>query len=261
MIKNSKAKIIHKKKWNDYFLFSLHSPVIASQAQPGQFIMIRITSSPHPLLRRPFSIHSKKGETVDIFFQVQGGGTFLLSQKNLLHHLDIIGPLGKGFKLDSSFQDKNIAVIGGGRGIAPLFFLAQNLRLRGSSVIILYGGKTLQDLPLKQKFEQHGFDLNCSTEDGSYGFKGLVSELLEKELKSFRPEAIFACGPEEMMKTISQIAQHHYIPAQFSLESIMGCGIGACWGCVKKIRRENKESWLKICEEGPVFNSEEIVWE
>jgi dihydroorotate dehydrogenase electron transfer subunit len=260
MIKDSRARIVGKKSWNSYYLLSLESPHIASQAQPGQFIMVRISPEPYPLLRRPFSIHSKDEKTIDIFFQVSGLGTDLLSQKEEDNIVDVLGPLGKGFNRGASLKGKDVAVIGGGRGIAPLYFLAKELRSLGASVKIFYGGKSLEDIPLKEKFEQEGFDLYCSTDDGTFGYKGFISEYLEAELEKFTPSHIFSCGPEEMMKKIARFAAKKNIPAEFSLESVMGCGFGICWGCVKRIKKNGEEGWVKICEEGPVFSSEEIIW-
>ncbi len=260
MIKDSQARIIDKKSWNNYYLFSLESPRIASQANSGQFIMIRISHHPYPLLRRPFSIHSKDEKSIDIFFQVSGSGTDLLSQKKVGDILDILGPLGKGFHGGASLNGKDVVAAGGGRGIAPLYFLAKELRSHGASVKIFYGGKSLEDIPLKEKFESEGFDLYCSTDDGSFGFKGFITEYLKTELEKFTPSRIFSCGPEEMMKKIAQFAAKKNIPAEFSLESVMGCGFGVCWGCVKRIKKNGEEGWVKICEEGPVFSSEEIVW-
>lgn len=259
-MKDSQAEIIHKQTWNEYILLEIYSPRISSQSQPGQFLMIRINPQLHPLLRRPFSIHSTKGSRIEIFFQNSGLGTSLLSRKKIHDQLDIIGPLGKGFFLDNSLREKEVVLIGGGRGIAPLFFLAQSLRTFPCGVKIFYGGKTHKDLPLKDRLEEKRFDLYCSTDDGSYGYKGYVSELFEATFPSLNPKAVFACGPEEMMKKISHLTQQQKIPAQFSLESMMGCGIGACWGCVKRIKKKGSEEWIKICEEGPVFRSEEIVW-
>lgn len=261
MIKDPKAHITHKESWKDYYLFSLESPEIASQVQPGQFIMVRTTSHSHPLLRRPFSIHSNDGNNIEIFFQISGVGTRLLSQKKENDFLDILGPLGKGFHLDTGLKGKEVAAVGGGRGIAPLYFLAHRLSDLGASVKIFYGGKTYGDLPIKEKFEKSGFAPFCSTDDGSFGFHGFVTDLLKSELGKFTPDWIFACGPEPMLKKIAQMTAPKNIPAEFSLESVMGCGFGACWGCVKRIKKGKEEGWHKICEEGPVFSGDEIIWQ
>ncbi len=261
MIKDPQARISRKETWKEYFLFSLESPQLASQAQPGQFIMVRIGDQPYPLLRRPFSIHSKSKDRIEIFFKITGLGTSLLSQRGENDSLDIIGPLGKGFSTRGDFKGKEVILIGGGRGIAPPYFLAQTLQNKGAKVKIFYGGKTLEDLPLREKIERNGFRLFSSTDDGSFGFKGLVSDFFEQEVKKQNPYYVFACGPEAMMEKIARIVQAREIPAEFSLESIMGCGIGACWGCVRRIKREDEPEWLKVCQEGPVFSAEEIIWQ
>lgn len=261
MIKDPDARITDKKSFGDYYLFSLESPRIASEAQPGQFIMVRTGPNLYPLLRRPFSIHSKDKKNIQIFFKIIGVGTSLLSQKEMKDSLDIIGPLGKGFTSGPEFKGKKVVAVGGGRGIAPLYFLAQTLRSQGASVKVFYGGKTVEDLPLKEKIARKGFDLFCSTDDGSFGFEGLVSDFFEQEIKNLNPFFIYSCGPEPMMKKIAKIAQAKKIPAEFSLESVMGCGIGACFGCVKRIKKNDDPGWLKVCQEGPVFARDEIIWQ
>lgn len=261
MVKDPQARISKKQAWKDYFLFALKSPSIATQAHPGQFLMVKVSDDhPYPLLRRPLSIHSRDKKMIEIFFKVAGTGTALLAQKKVGESLDILGPLGKGFRLDESLKEKKLFAVGGGRGIAPLYFLAQELRSLGVSIKIFYGGQTQEDLPLREKFEKSGMDLAYSTDDGSFGFKGSVTGFVEAELEKVVPSRIYACGPEAMLKKIAQISRKQNIPAELSLESLMGCGFGACWGCVKRIRRGEKEGWIKVCEEGPVFSAEEIVW-
>jgi dihydroorotate dehydrogenase electron transfer subunit len=260
MLKDPQAWITHIESWADYYLFSIDSPEIAREAQPGQFLMIKVSESVYPLLRRPLSIHSRNKGIIEIFFKVSGLGTGILSQKRANEPLDIIGPLGKGFTIDCGLKGKCAFLVGGGRGIAPLMFLAQELRSQAVSTKILYGGQTLDDLPLRENFKKEGFDIFCSTDDGSFGLKGFVTDLLQRELERTPPAAIFSCGPDAMMSKVAGVALSRHIPAQFSLETHMGCGFGACWGCVKRIRRDSKVGWVKICEEGPVFEAEEIVW-
>ena len=224
MVKDPRARIVDKKNWKSYFLLSLESPRIAAQAQSGQFIMVRVSAHTQPLLRRPFSIHSKSEKTVEIFFQITGLGTELLSQKKPEEALDIIGPLGKGFVAGEDLKGKDIALVGGGRGIAPLYFLSQKLRSYGAAARIFYGGKSQEDLPLKEKFEKEGFDLHWSTDDGSSGFKGFISDLFKTELEKFTPDRIFACGPELMMKKISLIAREKNIPQNSRLSLSWAAG-------------------------------------
>jgi len=260
MIQDPKAKIIDVQSWNDYRLFSLESPAIARTASPGQFLMVKVSEGPYPLLRRPFGIHAREAGRVDIFFQVAGKGTDILSRRCSAETIDILGPLGKGFTLDPRLKDKDVFCVGGGRGIAPIFFLSQELRALGARPVVFYGGRTKADLPIRGRFEAAGHEVLCSTDDGSFGYNGFVSRLVEEELQRRRPEFLFSCGPDPMMRAVAALTRKRGIPSEFSLESIMGCGIGACWGCVQRIRREGHEGWLKICEDGPVFPEREIVW-
>lgn len=260
MKKVTMAKITAREIWKDYIRISLKSPQIAMKAAPGQFIMIRITPNSHPLLRRPFSINSVERGDIAIFFQKSGLGTNLLSLKKKGDRLDILGPLGKGFNLKGAFSDKKITLIGGGRGIAPLFFLAQSLAGKKAKINIFYGGKTSYDLPLKEKFKAIGLNVLCSTEDGSSGYKGVITDQFSSQIRDLQPDKIYACGPEAMLKKVIGISDKENIPAEVSLESIMGCGFGACWGCVKRIKKEGEKSWMRICKEGPVFPAEQIIW-
>jgi len=264
MLKDPGAKIVGKETWSDYVLLTFESPAISALAKPGQFLMIKVSEEPYPLLRRPLGIHSRKDKTLGVFFKIAGTGTALLARKNPGETLDILGPLGRGFSLDPCLSGKTVFAVGGGRGIAPLYFLAWELLALGAAVKILYGGRTRSDLPLADKLRADGFDLALATDDGSLGRRGLVTELLEDELKAARaglPSLVCACGPDPMLKVVAVIARGRRLPAELSLESRMGCGFGACWGCVQRIRRDGADEWVKICEDGPVFPAESVVWE
>jgi dihydroorotate dehydrogenase electron transfer subunit len=260
MFQDKKAGIIKTASWGSYFLITLSAPEIARESRPGQFLMIRVSDSLNPLLRRPLSIHNRSGQEVEIFFQVAGEGTKLLAQKKAGDFLDILGPCGQGFSLKPEFKDQEIFCVGGGRGLAPLYFLARELQAAGARPVIFYGGQTLSDLPLKKRLEEAGWETYFSTDDGSFGFRGLVTRLVEKELEKRKPDYLFSCGPEAMMASLAKICQTAVLPAEFSLESIMGCGLGACWGCARKIKKNGEIKYLRICQDGPVFPAEEIIW-
>ena len=261
MLKDSTASITHTENWGTYHLLAVRSPEIAAQASPGQFIMVRTSSQYHPLLRRPFSVHAVSEDQVFIFFQNVGAGTRILGEARPGMSLDILGPLGHGFDLKGNLQGKKAALVGGGRGIAPLYFLAERLIQKRAEVRIYYGGRSQRDLALQQRFQAAGMNLICATDDGSQGFAGLVTKCLESALPSFIPDRLYACGPDAMLQAVTSLSQANGIPAELSLESIMGCGFGACWGCVHRIRKQGEESWSKICEEGPVFPADSILWE
>jgi len=254
------ARVLDVQAWDDYRLLSIASPEIGKAARPGQFVMVKVADRPFPLLRRPLSIHDADVSGIRLFFKVAGLGTEILAGKRPGDPVDILGPLGKGYTVSGSLKGTKDYLVGGGRGIAPLYFLGRELKALGAEVVVLYGGRTRRDTPLAGAFEAAGLRLLCSTDDGSFGFRGFVTELLGRELAGTPADMIYACGPDPMMKAAADAARAAGIPAELSLESLMGCGIGACWGCVHRIRGETGEGWVKICEEGPVFPAERVVW-
>jgi dihydroorotate dehydrogenase electron transfer subunit len=254
------ARVLNALSWGDYHLLAIESGALGQDARPGQFVMVKVAGSPVPLLRRPLSLHDAGPAGIEIFFKVAGRGTEILARKKPGDTVDVLGPLGNGFTVSSELTGKRTFLVGGGRGIAPLYFLARELRALGALVTVFYGGRTVLDLPLRGKFEAAGFPLHCTTDDGSCGFHGLVSQGLGRELERERADFLFACGPDAMMRTIAGTARSMGIPSEFSLEAVMGCGIGACWGCVQRIRNGTGDGWVKICEEGPVFRGDRIVW-
>lgn len=261
MVIDRQARLLEVQSWNDYFLFTLESPQIAAKAQPGQFLMIKVSESTQPLLRRPISLHDVEGPRLRIFFQIAGEGTRLLSRKKTGDSLDLLGPLGQGFTIRPEFRGKEVFCIGGGRGLAPLYFLSRELLRVGARPVIFYGCRTAADLPLRDRLEKSGLEVLVSTDDGSAGFQGFVTRLLEEKLKNKRPEFLYACGPDPMMEKLAEICRREQLAGEFSLEAVMGCGFGACWGCVKKIRRNGQEKYLKVCQDGPVFPHDEIIWQ
>ena len=254
------ARLREIRNWVDYFHLTIDAPEIGREARPGQFVMVKVADGPFPLLRRPLSIHDAGTTGIELFFKVAGQGTEILSLKRPGDGLDLIGPLGKGFTISERMTGKRAFCVGGGRGIAPIYFLARELGSRGTKTTVFYGGRKLADIPLRDKFEKAGMELHCSTDDGSFGFGGLVTEIVDRELAKTKPDVLCACGPDAMMKALASLAAKHGVPAEFSLESMMGCGIGACWGCVHRVKNESGDGWTKICEEGPVFPGERILW-
>lgn len=252
------APIIDKHTQGEYVRLVLESPQIAAAAAPGQFLMVRVEDGFQPLLRRPFGIHDVSGTRLEIFFQVVGVGTALLSRKSPGITLDLLGPLGRGFTIDPAGKQQ-AALIGGGRGIAPLFFLGRILQAAGIKVRVFCGGRSAGDLVMAERFQAAGFPLVLSTDDGTRGVHGTVTEAFLDD-STPRADILYACGPDPMLKAVSEISRRLRVPAELSLESIMGCGFGACWGCVQRIRRDGEEGWRKICQEGPVFRADDVVW-
>jgi dihydroorotate dehydrogenase electron transfer subunit len=261
MFRDPEARIVGKETGGDYVLLTFESPKISALARPGQFLMIRVADGPYPLLRRPLGIHLRKDRILGVFFKIAGEGTALLARRNPGESLDILGPLGKGFSVDPCLSGKPVFAVGGGRGIAPLYFLAWELRALGAAVKVLYGGRTKDDVPLAARFRDEGFDLVLTTDDGSAGRRGFVTAALEEEADKNPPVMVFACGPDAMLEAAGLIAAARSLTAELSLESRMGCGFGACWGCVQRVRVGGMPAWVKICEDGPVFAADAVVWE
>lgn len=246
--------------WGDHRLLTLESLAVAAGARPGQFVMVRVADGHDPLLRRPLGIHDVEGSSFALFFKIAGRGTALLGRRRPGEVLDVLGPLGRGFRLPEGPASGSALLVAGGRGIAPLFFLGRALARRGRRVRVLYGGRTGFDIPLRARLEEAGFAVTCSTDDGSFGCPGLVTDLAAAEMDREPPAAVYACGPEAMMSALAGQCRARGLPAQFSLEAVMGCGMGACWGCVHRTRAAGREAWTKICEEGPVFDRDAVVW-
>ena len=254
------ARLREVQRWGDFYRFAVDAPAVGQDARPGQFVMIKVSDATAPLLRRPLGVHDADGRGFELFFKVAGAGTAILSRKAPGDRLDVLGPLGRGFTVPEAGGGQAAYLVGGGRGIAPLFFLARALVRSGTRPVVFYGGRTLGDIPIRERFEREGIELRCATDDGSFGFAGFVTALVDRDLAAIRPARLYACGPDPMMKALAAIADRHGVPAEFSLESVMGCGIGACWGCVHRIKNEHGDGWVKICEEGPVFPGERILW-
>lgn len=238
------------------------SKKIASIANPGQFLMIRLASEQmDPLLARPFSIHSiKNNDTLIILYKTVGKGTSLLSLLKKNDAILITGPLGNGFPL----PDKNEIplLVAGGMGIAPLFFLSQLLMsIKNYGPKMLLGFSTSQEIVLFHDLTSLGLDISITTNDGSFGKKGLVTDLLDQYLEnnlSIKP-IIYACGPVNMLKKVSRKAISCNLTCYVSLESQMACGFGLCQGCAIKANSTSKPYYY-VCQDGPIFLAEMIDW-
>lgn len=262
MMRDASAVLVKKEIFGSHVRLILESPGIAAEAAPGQFVMVKVSETGHPLLRRPLGIHARRERTIALYFDVVGLGTRLVAAKREGEAVDLLGPLGRGFSVGRpAAEDETILLAAGGRGIAPLYFLADELHRAGFKVRLLYGSQTAEDPKLKDLLRSACWESLFATDDGSSDYHGFVTDLMEKQIGIDKPVRICACGPELMLKEVGRQAALHGIPAELSLESNMGCGFGACWGCVKKIRRGGCEEWVKICEEGPVFQAQEVVWD
>jgi len=268
-ILNIKVKILNKEEVApDIYLMKLKAPEIVQSAIHGQFIHIKCSKDNYPLLRRPLSIHridKEKGE-ICILFQVVGEGTKLLANRTVGDNLDIVGPIGNGFNIYP--ESRKIMIVGGGIGVAPLLALCEESVRQGKEVRVLIGALKKELVLGEESFKILGAKVDVTTDDGSYKHKGLVTDLLEKIIKEgWLPDQIFACGPKLKLKEIVKISLNAHINCQISLEERMACGIGACLGCVCKIKTKDKKEdkvkyeYKRVCVDGPVFEGSEVVWD
>ena len=195
---------------------------------------------------------------LEFIFQVKGKGTKILAQKEVGDNIDIIGPLGYGtFKYE---QYKNLAIIGGGIGVFPLYELAKCAKKDEKKVNIYLGYRSKDFVVLEEEFKQVSDNFILTTDDGSYSQKGYAIQFLEKDIDEGKVDSIFACGPLPMLKAVQKLATEKSIPCQISLEEKMACGLGVCLGCAVKTTKSSKEApeYLHVCKAGPVFNSKDV---
>ncbi len=257
-MKQAKGKVQSNKEVKPgYFLMSIKCPPVAKAAKPGQFMTIRCGNSTEPLLRRPFGFHGVEGGSFRILYEVLGKGTKKLSSAKAGESLDILGPLGKGFTVPEGKKD--IVIIAGGIGVAPLAFLAEELlKDKKKRVLVIIGAKDRKSLLCREHFEGLGIKTLVATDDGSCGKKCFATDLLEKPIAGKRPSdtVVYACGPSPMLKAAANAAKKLGLEAYGSFEEYIACGVGACLGCAIR----TKSGYKLICKDGPVFKLDEMIW-
>jgi dihydroorotate dehydrogenase electron transfer subunit len=254
-----------------YFLLTIYCPSMAIEIKTGQFIMLKVSDSHFPLLRRPFSVYKsyptghpdkKKSGCLLILYKKVGKGTQKMTEFKKGQKVNMIGPLGNGFSLPPLPSSNDIILIGGGVGIVSLYSLAEVLE--SQKLFVFMGGKTKDDILCEEDFKKlNASKMFTATEDGSLGYKGTVIDLFLYQKKRFKwnkPLYIYCCGPVEMLKEMARVVKFKGVVCQASFEARMGCGFGACWGCVVKTN-DPKTPYQRVCKEGPVFNLKDIVWE
>ncbi len=248
------------------FHLELECPEVFSRIMPGQFIHVRVNSSLDPLLRRPFSISSLTAEkNAVVLYKVVGKGTRLLTEKCAGEKVDLLGPLGNGFDLEAASDADSIVLVAGGMGAAPLTLLAETIagkRWFSQNMNVLAGAPNTAELTIAAGLRKIGKEISLATDDGSAGHHGYVTDLYEKFLNENSGKKIFvyACGPVPMLKKVSLMSPDN-VSGQVSLDEMMGCGIGACLGCVIKTREADKLVYKRVCKDGPVFGLRGIHWE
>lgn len=264
-----------------YLHLGLAVPDFPPTFRAGEFVMIRPVGVGDPFLPRAFSIYriaasaaGDRGPIVEILYKVLGKGTQYLARMEVGQEAEILGPLGNRFTLPDG--PSQAVLVAGGIGVPPIAALAGQLAhfrpptsdVRNMEVFL--GGKASEDILCVKDFEEAGAKVHITTEDGSLGARGLITEILEPFLLTPRADRLsahgeasrltmYACGPPRMLAAVAGLAEKFAVPCQVSVEANMACGFGACMGCAIEVRAEVK-AYKLVCKDGPVFDSREIVW-
>ena len=274
MLMSTGEVLSHKKYGEHYHSLTIVAPEIGERIKPGQFVNIRCGQDRSHILRRPFSVyrvHKRGGwaSTIEIVFDVRGPGSQYLSTLRGHSTVDLIGPLGRGFLLPK--RRAHCLLVGGGIGATPIFFLADELRNDDHRVDIILGARDVGLLLNQIEARRVASICRITTDDGSAGDRGRVTDVLEETIAKCETEVVYACGPHPMLAAVSRICAQHNIPVQVAVEELMACGYGVCMTCVMPLRRTRRgkrgESddeeivYARSCVEGPVFNGASVIWD
>ncbi len=254
--KSDLAVVANKSVGNGFFELTLKVDIDDIVVLPGQFVEVRIPGADGVLLRRPISVHDfdSQNGTLKLLVHIVGNGTDKLSTCAVGDKVDVVFPLGNGFDLEAA--GTRPLLVGGGVGVAPLLYLAKELKKRGAEPVFLLGVRTADGLLKREEYENI-CRVDVATEDGSDGTKGFVtdhSDFTESELVKFT--SVLQCGPTPMMKAVAAKCKAANVKCYASLENMMACGFGVCLCCVN----ETVNGMKRVCADGPVFDVNDLKW-
>ncbi|WP_108669760.1 dihydroorotate dehydrogenase electron transfer subunit [Peribacillus acanthi] len=258
MILNERMTVVSQERVaKNIYELTLHGELVTEMKQPGQFVHLKVADGFEPLLRRPISIcsinHEKKQFTM--IYRAEGRGTYLLANKKIGDEIDVLGPLGNGFPVQTINAGRTALLVGGGIGVPPLYELSTRLVEKGIEVIHVLGFQSEEYAFYLEKFTDLG-PTYVATVDGSCGTKGFVTDVIKNYDLKF--DVLYSCGPTPMLKALEE--KYGDREVYLSLEERMGCGIGACFACVCHTGDDpTGYSYKKVCSDGPVFRSGEVV--
>ena len=231
---------------------TIEAPVVAQSAQPGQFVHVAVGQG---MLRRPFSVYRAGEGRIEVLYKVKGIGTRRMIGWGPGAEVDLVGPLGNGFAPRRGGE--RVLLVGGGIGVAPLAFHGD--RYPGEGLAVL-GFRSIEEVCARDRLGAAGYEVVVTTVDGSFGRKGLVIDPLRDEgLDAGRFDRVLTCGPWPMMAAVAQWAAEQGLPCEAALEKEMGCGIGACLGCVVETTDPGRP-FARVCTEGPVMDARGVRW-
>jgi dihydroorotate dehydrogenase electron transfer subunit len=261
-----RGEVLSIKRVGAYHQLTLVAPGVADTARPGHFVALAVGGEDSSmLLRRAFSIHKTAdrgvyGGTVDLVFAEHGRGTRWLAGVRPHDPIDVVGPLGRPFSLPT--EPVTCTLVGGGYGSAPLFTLAEQLRARGCRVDFVLGAATESRLFGVLDAKRMSSSVAVTTEDGSFGDRGRVTDVLPALMERTGAEVVYACGPMGMLQAVAQVARHFGAHSQTAVEEAMACGIGVCMTCVLPVVGDDGTTrMVRSCVDGPVFNGDAVRWD
>ncbi|MGH3443468.1 MAG: dihydroorotate dehydrogenase electron transfer subunit [Nitriliruptorales bacterium] len=258
------SAVVARKREGSYLSLTVAAAEIAERARPGQFVNVAVNAR-GSLLRRPFSIYrtTRRGAwagTIEFVFDPHGPGTEWLGTRQAHDLLDLVGPLGSPFPLPN--QRLACLLVAGGYGAAPLFFLGERLHAEGLRVDMILGAATGARIFNAIEAKRMSASVTFTTEDGSLGVDGRVTDVLDDVVGDAKTGVVYACGPMPMLRAVSLRCAELDIPCQVAVEEHMACGVGVCWTCVVPVRAKDGTIRMKrSCVDGPVFNGAHLAWE
>jgi dihydroorotate dehydrogenase electron transfer subunit len=259
-----RGTVLTVRRVDAYYAMTVVAPGIAARFKPGQFVALAVGGPvTSMLLRRAFSIHDVRpdhGGTVEFVFAATGAGTRWLAERRARDVLDVTGPLGRPFPVPR--DPVSCLLVGGGYGSAPLFSLANRLRDRRCSVDFLLGAATGERVFGALTARRTGRTATITTEDGSLGVRGVVTDMMGQIIHEARTDVIYACGPMPMLRQVTALARRYDIPVQVAVEELMACGVGVCMTCVLPVAgTDGITRMVRSCVDGPVFRGEQVRWD
>jgi dihydroorotate dehydrogenase electron transfer subunit len=260
------GELLATRRVGAYQHLTFVAPGIAELARPGQFVAVAVGGPTSAnLLRRCFSIHKVSpsgvhGATVDIVVAAHGPGTTWLAGLSLHDEVDIVGPLGKPFPLPT--EPVPCVLVGGGYGSAPLFWLAEQLAAKGCHIEMVLGAASEDRLFGVDDARRAADGLTVTTDDGSVGTRGWVSDVLPQVIRRSQAGVVYGCGPMGMLRAVTEVANAEGSVAQVAVEESMACGVGVCMTCVMPVSGvDGKTRMVRSCVEGPVFRGDRVRWD
>jgi len=257
-----KAQILSIEPVGSYFHMVLEAPTVAEHVLPGHFVAIAVGGiGSGMLLRRAFSIHrATANETIEVIFAAHGQGTHWLATQQAGDVLDIVAPLGKSFALPR--QPVPCVIVAGGYGSAPMHMLTQELKARGCSVDVVLGAGTQDKLFGVLDLKRDADSVTVTTDDGSSGVRGRVTDVLPELIQSTGARAVYACGPMGMLSAVAKVSSDNGAFSQCAVEESMACGIGVCMTCVLPVIGDDGVTrMVRSCVEGPIFRGDRVRWD